>query len=204
MKNRTTKIVLFIAGLLALVSINGTTGIRVGQIMATGTASSSTYLRGDGSWSTPGGSGTVTSFSSGNLSPLFTTSVATSTSTPALSFTLSNAAAHTFLGNNTGSSAAPSYSAIGEADVTNLTTDLGNKLTTTKYINRETPSGSVNSSNTTFTLANTPVSGSEMVFLNGVLQNPGAGNDYTISGGTITYLTAPTTGDILRVTYISQ
>ena len=55
------------------------------------------------------GGGTVTSFSAGNLSPLFTTSVATATSTPALSFTLSNAAAYTLLGNNTGSSAGPTY-----------------------------------------------------------------------------------------------
>ncbi len=37
------------------------------------------------------GSGTVTSFSAGNLSPLFTTSVATPTSTPALTFSLSTA-----------------------------------------------------------------------------------------------------------------
>jgi hypothetical protein len=66
---------------------------------------------------------------------------------------------------------------------------------------RETPSGSVNGTNTTFTLANTPVSGSEQVFLNGLLQEPGSGNDYTISGATITYLAAPLTGDRLRVTY---
>lgn len=68
-------------------------------------------------------------------------------------------------------------------------------------ITRETPSGSVNGSNTAFTLANTPVAGTEQVFLNGLLQEPGAGNDYTISGGTITYLTAPVTGDRLRVSY---
>lgn len=58
---------------------------------------------------TAGGSGTVTSFSAGTLSPLFTTSVATATTTPALSFTLSNAAANSVFGNNTGSSAAPAY-----------------------------------------------------------------------------------------------
>jgi hypothetical protein len=56
-----------------------------------------------------GGSGTVTSVSSGNLSPLFTTSVATATTTPAISYTLSNASANTIFGNNTGSSAAPAY-----------------------------------------------------------------------------------------------
>ena len=80
--------------------------------LGSGTASSTTFLRGDGTWATPsggGGSGTVTSFSSGNLSPLFTASVATATSTPALSFSLSTAGAHAFLGNNTGSAAAPAY-----------------------------------------------------------------------------------------------
>lgn len=66
---------------------------------------------------------------------------------------------------------------------------------------RETPGGAVDSSNIAFTLANTPVAGSEEVYLNGLLQEPGAGNDYTISGLNITYLTAPTTGDRLRVSY---
>ena len=59
----------------------------------------------------PGG-GSVTSFSAGNLSPLFTTSVATATSTPALTFSLSNAAANTIFGNFTGSSAGPSFNTI--------------------------------------------------------------------------------------------
>lgn len=56
-----------------------------------------------------GGSGTVTDFSSGSLSPLFTTNVATSTTTPALTFALSNASANTVFGNNTGLSATPSF-----------------------------------------------------------------------------------------------
>lgn len=64
-----------------------------------------------------GSTGTVTSFSAGTLSPLFTTSVATATTTPALSFALSNAAAHTFFGNNTGSTAAPAFAAITSADL---------------------------------------------------------------------------------------
>jgi hypothetical protein len=65
-------------------------------------------ITGRGTWKA-GSAGTLTNFSSGNLSPLFTTSVATATSTPALSFTLSNAAANSILGNNTGGSAAPTY-----------------------------------------------------------------------------------------------
>lgn len=70
------------------------------------------------------------------------------------------------------------------------------------YIVRETPSGAVNGSNTSYTLADTPITGTEQVFLNGILQEPGAGNDYTISGSSITYLTAPATGDKIRVTYL--
>lgn len=66
---------------------------------------------------TTGGAGTVTAFSSGALSPLFTTSVATATSTPALSYSLSTAAAHAWLGNNTGSTAAPGYQTIGTGDL---------------------------------------------------------------------------------------
>jgi hypothetical protein len=58
------------------------------------------------------GSGTVTSFSAGNLSPLFTSSVATSTTTPALTFSLTNAAGGTVFGNNTSSSAAPAYTSV--------------------------------------------------------------------------------------------
>lgn len=71
------------------------------------------------------------------------------------------------------------------------------------YIVREVPSGTKNGSNTDFTLANTPVSGTEMVFLNGMLMNAGAGNDYTISGNTITFLTGsiPISTDTVLVTY---
>ena len=71
------------------------------------------------------GTGTVTSFSSGNLSPLFTTSVATATTTPALSFSLSNAAGGTVFGNATGSSGAPSYTSTPVLGVTGTGGVLG-------------------------------------------------------------------------------
>jgi len=67
-------------------------------------------------------------------------------------------------------------------------------------VTREVPSGSINGTNKTFTLANTPVLGTEMVYLNGVLQNAG-GNDYSINGATISMTAAPLTGDVLLVTY---
>jgi len=65
-----------------------------------------------GTWTNNGGAGSLTSFSAGTLSPLFTTSVATATTTPALSFILSNFSADNIFGNFTGSSAAPSTQAI--------------------------------------------------------------------------------------------
>lgn len=74
-------------------------------------------------------------------------------------------------------------------------------LTGANFVVRETPSGAIDGVNTTYTLANTPVAGTENVFLNGLLQEPAAGNDYTISGATITYLTAPLVGDRIRVSY---
>lgn len=52
----------------------------------------------------------VTTFSSGNLSPLFTVTPSSATSgAVSQAFTLSTAGAHNFLGNNTGSTAAPAY-----------------------------------------------------------------------------------------------
>lgn len=84
---------------------------------------------------------------------------------------------------------------------TYVDTTVASKYSSSNFVTRETPTGTVNGSNTTFTLANTPTAGTEEVFLNGILQEPGAGNDYTISGATITYLAAPLTGDRLRVNY---
>lgn len=83
-----------------------------------------------------------------------------------------------------------------------ITVNPATVVKTANYVVRETPSGTINGSNTAFTLANTPVSGTEHVYLNGILQDAGAGNDYTISTNTITMLTAPATGDKLRVSYL--
>lgn len=91
-------------------------------------------------------------------------------------------------------------------DVNNVT-DAGsvtldaNIMRVNWQVTREEPSGSVNGTNTVYNLSNIPINGSECVYLNGLLQEPGLGNDYTISGGTITFADAPVAGDRIRVNY---
>jgi hypothetical protein len=72
------------------------------------------------------------------------------------------------------------------------------------HIVGETPSGTVDGTNAAFTLANTPTSGTVAVFVNGMRMKSGAGNDYTISGTTVTFLTGaiPQTGDVVQVDYL--
>jgi hypothetical protein len=137
----------------------------------------------DAIYSSGGGSGTVTTVSVVSANGLAGT-VANAGTTPAI--TLSTTVTGVLKGNGTAISAAVAGTDyMGPAD----------------FVVRETPTGLVNGANTTFTLANTPLVNTEQVFLNGILQEPGAGNDYTISGLTITYLAAPVTGDRLRVSY---
>ena len=69
------------------------------------------------------------------------------------------------------------------------------------YMVREVPAGNRDGFNVTFSLANAPIAGTEMVFLNGLLQNSGSGNDYTISGQNITMASAPVATDVILVTY---
>lgn len=81
-----------------------------------------TLASGIPSWASSS-TGTVTSFSAGNLASLFTASVATATSTPALTFTaVSQSANIVFAGPTTGSAAVPTFRSLVDADVTGITT----------------------------------------------------------------------------------
>jgi hypothetical protein len=67
------------------------------------------------------GNGTVTSFSAGDLSPLFTTTEANPTTTPALSFSLTNQNINlVFAGPSSGSAGAPLFRALVAADIPDL------------------------------------------------------------------------------------
>lgn len=72
---------------------------------------------------------------------------------------------------------------------------VASALTASNFVDNEVPTGTKNDTNKTFTLANTPVSGTEHIYLCGLRLTPGAGNDYTISGNTITMVQAPRSTD---------
>jgi hypothetical protein len=82
------------------------------------------------------------------------------------------------------------------------TSEIGNTVLVSEFITKEIPTGAVDGVNTAFTLANTAEAGTEQVYLNGLLQSPGATEDYTIAGATITFASAPVAGDKIRVSYI--
>ena len=76
----------------------------------------------------------------------------------------------------------------------------GSGLELADFIASETPTGDVDGVNDTYTLANTPTF--LHVYLDGLLQEEGGGNDYTISGTTLTMNTPPLVGSKVRVSYI--
>jgi len=98
------------------------------------------------------GNGTVTNFSAGDLAPLFTTTEATTTTTPALSFALSTAAANTVFGNNTGSTAAPAFQTLVDAQVPDiLTLTRASNLTTNGFVKTSGGNGTLGVSATVAT-----------------------------------------------------
>lgn len=87
-------------------------------------------------------------------------------------------------------------------DTTAHTFACGSVLTGT-FVDLETPTGTINGSNDTFTLANSPSpAGSLQLFKNGQLMLPG-GADYTLTGNSIVYVAGaiPQTGDVHRASY---
>ena len=113
------------------------------------------------------------------------------------------------IGNGTGYTLAALTQGTG-ISVTNGTGSITIAINSTdvvlaaNYVVRESPTGTIDGTNATFTLAATPLAGKEEVYVNGILQNSGTGNDYTISGATITFLSGaiPQSGDVIRVTYL--
>lgn len=91
--------------------------------------------------------------------------------------------------------------AVSANIATSKLADGANFAILTDLVVNETPTGAMDGVNVTFTLSNTPRPGTDELKLNGLVQERGAGNDYTISGDTITYLIAPLATDKLRASY---
>lgn len=70
-----------------------------------------------------------------------------------------------------------------------------------KFMVDETPTGTINGSNTAFTLSQTPFDANDsvQVFLDGIKRD--RVTEWTISGTTITFVSAPVLGQTIRVNY---
>ena len=112
-------------------------------------------------------------------------------------------------------------SGVSAGTYTKVTVDVKGRVTTGATLSTgDLPSGTINISNiatretpsplpngvaTVFTLTGNCVAGTEHVYLNGVLMEPGVGNDYTVGSlapFTITMLFTPTSTDKIRISYI--
>lgn len=105
---------------------SGLTGTSVGEItLGTGLSFTGNTLNA----ATTGG--TITSFSSGDLSPLFTTSVSNPTTTPALSFSLISQAQNLLFASPVNSSGTPTFRSLVKADLpsTGVYNDQSNTYT---------------------------------------------------------------------------
>lgn len=81
----------------------------------------------------------------------------------------------------------------------------GGTVNVANVVTRETPGPLPNGVATTFTCSGEAVPNSEHVYLNGVLMEPGAGNDYTVTALnplTIQMTFTPTSTDKIRISYL--
>ena len=96
-----------------------------------------------------------------------------------------------------GETKAPTQNAVFDALA--LKANYADVPLTTTFVDDETPSGTMNDINVTFTLANTPISGTVKLYWNGMRMKVGVG--FTISTATLTMAIAPSSGDTLAADY---
>jgi hypothetical protein len=89
---------------------------------------------------------------------------------------------------------------VGATITKKLIDELAAPSAASDVVVREIPTGVIDGVNTVFTLTNTPLTDSEQIFLNGLLQDA-RGVDYSISSTTVTFLSPPISGDRILVTY---
>ena len=134
----------------------------------------------------------------GNIISTGTGTLTLGANTLTVSATASIAGTHTGTssGNNTGDQTITLTGAVTGSGTGSFATTLA------VYHRATVVSGTQDSVNKIFTIANTPMTGSEQVFMNGQLLTPGASNDYVLSATTVTFqvaFSAPTSTDTIRI-----
>jgi hypothetical protein len=138
------------------------------------------------------GDGTVTSVSAGGLSPLFTASVATATTTPAITFAQVSQTANRVLAAPDGSNGVPVFRSIVTADLPTIPIAKGGTNSTTALVNDRvmvSSSGAI--------LPSSTITTAELAFLDGIagLTNGILRKDTTsLTTGAINLASADTTG----------
>lgn len=115
-----------------------------------------------------------------------------------LNYSISNTPASSFFGSSTSG---------GGADVSSnvvTTATIAAEIATVYSINEvvKAEGDALPGDKRTFTVDNTVRENTETVMLNGLIQAPGADNDYTLSGTSLVFTEDLDTGDVVQITYI--
>jgi hypothetical protein len=99
--------------------------------------------------------------------------------------------------NNGTTTIAPSQNAVFDALA--LKANSADIPLLASFVDNEVPSGTIDGLNDTFTIANTPIAGSFKLY--NAIRLKGGGEDYTLTGTTIVFVTPPELGSNLQCDY---